>query len=152
MSTRILDVKVGERYEHHFMDDLESFFWLILWSVIQHVDCDPDGDRKHNVPAERAQELLDQLDRADVLFETLSGTKQRMLMRCRTNKIQQDLKECENAWAANTSILCVIKELGNYFAGLVVDDVPLLQYTPEVVFPKVVGILSEALQEMRPGS
>ncbi|CAE6521747.1 unnamed protein product [Rhizoctonia solani] len=30
MSARVLSVEVGTPYEHHFMDDLESFFWLIL--------------------------------------------------------------------------------------------------------------------------
>ncbi|KAG8737651.1 hypothetical protein FRC11_001908, partial [Ceratobasidium sp. 423] len=30
MSIRVLRVKLGARYDHHFMDDLESFFWLIL--------------------------------------------------------------------------------------------------------------------------
>ncbi|KAG9118422.1 hypothetical protein FRC07_007074, partial [Ceratobasidium sp. 392] len=38
MSIRVLKTRIGTKYEHHFMDDLESFFWLILWCIAGHVD------------------------------------------------------------------------------------------------------------------
>ncbi|KAG8732885.1 hypothetical protein FRC10_000544 [Ceratobasidium sp. 414] len=55
-SVRILKVKLGRRYEHHFIDDLKSFFWLIFVCVIEHVDS--PGSQ----PTEDALELLGQLD------------------------------------------------------------------------------------------
>ncbi|CAE6495244.1 unnamed protein product [Rhizoctonia solani] len=151
MSTRILQITIGSRYEHHFMDDLESFFWLILWCVVQHVDLGPDDNENNNVPAQRALELLKQLDRADSDFEGLAGAKQLMLTRCHTGKIKTDLKDCGNTWAHDPTIVRVILELGDYFFKLTIDDSPLSQYVPETVFPQIVGILSEALKEMRLG-
>jgi hypothetical protein len=38
MSIRVLEVPLGQRYNHCFLDDLESFFWLILWSVAAHLE------------------------------------------------------------------------------------------------------------------
>ena len=46
--------------KYELADDLESFFWLILWCVVEHVD-NPDTER-----TETAELILRQLDRKDL--------------------------------------------------------------------------------------
>ncbi|KAG9122897.1 hypothetical protein FRC07_000530 [Ceratobasidium sp. 392] len=57
MSVRILNMEIGQRYEHHFMDDLESFFWLILWCVVDHLDI--TGGQGTNTARELLRKLSD---------------------------------------------------------------------------------------------
>ncbi|KAG8727374.1 hypothetical protein FRC10_006147, partial [Ceratobasidium sp. 414] len=70
MSIRVLRVEIGSPYEHHFMDDLESFFWVILWGVAQHVDPDEVVTRKALV-------ILNQLDQSNL--DSMAGLKLGML-------------------------------------------------------------------------
>ncbi|EUC60476.1 WD40-repeat protein (notchless protein), related protein, putative [Rhizoctonia solani AG-3 Rhs1AP] len=59
MSIRVVKVSVGEKYHHSFLDDIESFFWLILWSTAAHLD--PAAER----PTAAAQSMLNLLNQED---------------------------------------------------------------------------------------
>ncbi|KAJ1303547.1 hypothetical protein OPQ81_011731 [Rhizoctonia solani] len=126
MSIRVLRVIVGERYEHYFMDDLESFFWLILWCVAQHTDPAPEGNANNPGPSRATLAILRQLDRADSDFDALAGYKTMLLADCVNGKIKAMLVDCNNAWANDQAI-------------------------PETEFPAVIDIISEALKTMDPG-
>ncbi|KAG8761605.1 hypothetical protein FRC11_013643 [Ceratobasidium sp. 423] len=151
MSSRVLHIKLGERYEHHFMDDLQSFFWLIYWCVIQHVDSGSDGPSH---PTEDAVKLLDQLDPADSKLDTLAVLKDGILMCCFSGGVKRNLEACKNSWADDPAIVRVIQELGTYFFHVtsITFTQPISQYTPDTEFPKVVHIISQALEEAQPNA
>ncbi|KAJ1301900.1 hypothetical protein OPQ81_000740 [Rhizoctonia solani] len=151
MSIRVLEVGVGKRYEHHFMDDLESFFWLILWCTVQHIDPRPDGNER-NGPTETALTILHYLDRADSDFRTLAHSKRALLTQCSDGSedeppsIVDILEECKNSWANNATIVSVIVELGSYFNRLYSRRNRYSRCTPAAEFPKLVLIISSALE------
>ncbi|KAG8722510.1 hypothetical protein FRC09_006159 [Ceratobasidium sp. 395] len=139
MSTRVLQLEIGQEYEHHFMDDLESFFWLILWCVVEHLD-----SRKAK-PSMVAYRLLDELSKPELRFIAL--TKVNVLRQCSKKgiKIRKTLAACTNAWASDPAIVSVIVKLGSYFDD-VNEEESLSEYTPDVVFPMFVGIILDALK------
>ncbi|CAE6498770.1 unnamed protein product [Rhizoctonia solani] len=152
MSARVLLVGFGTPYKHHFMDDLESFFWLIFWCVIQHTDPPSDKTGRINQPTETAQDLLQQLDRADSEFKTLGMTKKALLIQCSDGgqdlppSIVDELKRCQNSWATNPAIVYVIVRLGFRFYNLYVDRSQLSKCTPADEFPKLIGIIADGLK------
>lgn len=138
MSTRILNVGVGQPYKHHFTDDLESFFWLILWCVVEHVD-----DRGTQ-PTEVARKLLRSLDRQNL--DDIGNGKVTVFHQClyRGARIKSTLNSCGNRWARDPAIAHVVVKLGVYF-GDIHGSGSYLQCIPSEVFPKVVEIIAEAL-------
>ncbi|KAG8692988.1 hypothetical protein FRC11_003237, partial [Ceratobasidium sp. 423] len=146
MSTRVLRVSVGERYEHHFMDDLESFFWLTLWCVAQHTDRDPEGNAKN--PSQKALDSLRHLDRADSDFETLAASKNLILTDCNRNKLKAQLEAYNNAWVNDQAIARVIIKIGKCFFKVNIIDTEVECYKPETEFPELVNIILEGLEAM----
>ncbi|KAG8680513.1 hypothetical protein FRC09_018177 [Ceratobasidium sp. 395] len=105
MSTRVLRVKLGEQYDHHFMDDLESFFWLILWCVAEHVD-DPG-----TYLTREAQELLESLDREQI--DDIATSKAALLANCQAGGgywMWHKLEAFDNSWASDPAIASVFTE------------------------------------------
>ncbi|CAE6529582.1 unnamed protein product [Rhizoctonia solani] len=182
MSIRVLLVELGTPYDHRFTDDLESFFWLIFWCVVQHVDRnsddegeggddedeggddedkgndnedegDNDEDESGDGPTEKAVKLLHQLDRADSELESIANAKDALLRKCSDGgeedaTIVDILKDCENSWASNPAIVHVIVNMGTHLQWLYAKRVRLLQCTPEIEFPKFVGIITEGLKRL----
>ncbi|KAH7322126.1 hypothetical protein B0J17DRAFT_251454 [Rhizoctonia solani] len=152
MSVRVLLVEVGTPYEHHFMDDLESFFWLILWCVVQHTDPASDETRGSSQPTNKALRLLRQLDRADSDFDTLARSKHSLLAGCTDGEedvpssIADELEGCQNSWAKNPAIVHVIVKLGSRFCDLYVKRGRYSKCTPADEFPKLISIISEGLK------
>ncbi|KAG9124204.1 hypothetical protein FRC07_012413 [Ceratobasidium sp. 392] len=60
MSVTVLSARPGQKYEHSFMDDLESFFWVLLYTVASHTD--PGV----NTMTPTASRIVDQLDLEDM--------------------------------------------------------------------------------------
>ncbi|KAG9120990.1 hypothetical protein FRC07_003248 [Ceratobasidium sp. 392] len=139
MSTRVLKVEVGEQYEHHFMDDLESFFWLILRCVAEHTDT----RGKQATPA--AYRLLSKLDQPSL--EDIALVKVDALIACADGGIemQNKLAAWKNAWASDPTVASVIIKLGSYFYDAYRSRFSLSKYSPDEVFPMVVGIIMDAL-------
>ncbi|KAF8755470.1 other FunK1 protein kinase [Rhizoctonia solani] len=79
MSIRVLRVDIGTPYVHHFMDDLQSFFWLLLWCVVEHRDINDGKNGTAVQPTRKAEELLAKLDRADSDFGVLCDSKEAIL-------------------------------------------------------------------------
>ncbi|KAG8737433.1 hypothetical protein FRC10_008187 [Ceratobasidium sp. 414] len=138
MSARTLHVAVGERYAHHFMDDLESFFWLILWCVVEHVDSEDSR------PTERALGLLDNLNQSNL--SNIAITKSDILSKCQRRGIwmREILELCSNSWAADPAIVKVVLTLGDYFYGFFIDR-SFLECNPSEVFPMVVEVIMNAI-------
>ncbi|KAG8785959.1 hypothetical protein FRC12_017023 [Ceratobasidium sp. 428] len=143
MSARILEMEVGQQYEHHFVDDLESFFWLILWCVVEHRDA--RGDKA--TPA--AYELLDGLSQHKL--SGIADKKGNLLRHCekKGTKMRSKLAACGNRWAADPAVVTVILRLGSYFQDIYGED-SLSECMPDDVFPKFVGIITDALKLPEP--
>ncbi|KAG8722688.1 hypothetical protein FRC09_005867 [Ceratobasidium sp. 395] len=139
MSTRVLQLEIGQEYEHHFMDDMESFFWLILWCVVEHLDS------REAKPSMVTYRLLDELSKPELRFIAL--TKVDVLRQCskKGTKICKTLAACTNAWASDPAIVSVIVKLGSYFDD-VNDEESLSEYTSDVVFPMLVRTIMDALK------
>ncbi|KAG9100671.1 hypothetical protein FS749_013718 [Ceratobasidium sp. UAMH 11750] len=140
MSIRVMEVGLGRRYKHHFMDDLESFFWLIVWCVAEHVD---DHGTK---PTVQAQGILDRLDQPDP--GNIKNQKLAFLMYCDIDEIadmEQRLALWHNSWAKNPGIVTLIVELGTYFKDVKPRKLPT--YTPTQVFPAIVDMFQRAITQ-----
>ncbi|CAE6471877.1 unnamed protein product [Rhizoctonia solani] len=118
MSVRVLRISMGTPYEHHFMDDLESFFWLLLWCVVEHRDTSPENGIAID-PTQKALGLLRLLDRPDSDLEAIAGSKSMILMDCGNETIEATLEACKNTWATDPAIMTVIQQLGLYFHNFV---------------------------------
>ncbi|KAG8779115.1 hypothetical protein FRC12_024627 [Ceratobasidium sp. 428] len=117
MAVRVLKMEVDSTYTHHFMDDLESFFWLIVWCVAQHVD---EGKR---ITTE-ASVILNQLDRS--CLSDIPSHKAALLSDCfrfQGSHMKKTLDALENAWATNPGIIYTIIELGTYFFNIDPDRI-----------------------------
>ncbi|KAG9091060.1 hypothetical protein FS749_000111 [Ceratobasidium sp. UAMH 11750] len=138
MSARTLQVAVGERYAHHFTDDLESFFWLILWCVVEHLDS------VDSQPTQSALTLLGKLNQSSL--ENLGSAKGDLLGKCigRGGMMRKLLASCNNSWAADPAILKVVLTLGDYFHGIFYGEA-FLECNPSEVFPVVVEVLMDAI-------
>ncbi|KAF8755453.1 hypothetical protein RHS01_05327 [Rhizoctonia solani] len=147
MSIRVLRVEIGTPYVHHFMDDLQSFFWLLLWCVVEHRDINDDKNGTAVQPTRKAAGLLAKLDRADSDFDVLSDSKNSIFIDCKTGRFQHVLEACGNSWATNPIIIKTILRLGIYFLESAYDC-NFSQYPPEKVFPEIVEIYTKALDEM----
>ncbi|KAG8690367.1 hypothetical protein FRC08_010556 [Ceratobasidium sp. 394] len=136
MSLRVLDIPIGQRYEHSFMDDLESFFWLILWCVLERVEpgnANPGVDRLLN--------LLSQPN-----LENIASKKSDLLAKCVReggDAMKDILAPCRNSWATDPMIVNLIIKMGSYFDHIIRKKI--FTYTPANVFPKIVKIIMDAL-------
>ncbi|KAL5632551.1 hypothetical protein ACGC1H_005484 [Rhizoctonia solani] len=81
MAVCVLNIETGTPYHHHFFDNLESFFWLLLWCTAAHLD---EG-KMHPTPA--AQDTLNELNRRSSSLCELGSVC--FLRTLRTLKIRQ---------------------------------------------------------------
>ncbi|KAG8731212.1 hypothetical protein FRC11_004724 [Ceratobasidium sp. 423] len=109
MSICVLAVDAGTPYHHHFFDDLESFFWLTLWSVAAHLD---EGKRR---PTPKAQTLLNELNRDD--FYPMSVTKRGLLTIFTDPGVAEDtLTEYANEWALDPMFFQVLTGMSAFLS------------------------------------
>ncbi|CAE6352089.1 unnamed protein product [Rhizoctonia solani] len=152
MSIRVSQAKPGVTFEHSFMDDLESFFWLILWCVAEHTDPGSNEEGNTNQRTKRALAILRKLDRADSDFMSMSDSKCGFLLSCITSEdhpihsMKRDLQSCQNTWASNPAIVDVVLNLGTHFFKMGFEGGSV---SPLVQFPTIVGIISKALQRLQ---
>ncbi|CAE6481163.1 unnamed protein product [Rhizoctonia solani] len=152
MSIRVLEVELGTPYEHHFMDDLESFFWLILWSVIEHVDPSSDENGGNHQRTQIASSILYRLNPVDLDSATIAAAKCSLLRTCADGgeymccTMTKKLEACGNSWATNPVIIDMVIKLGAHFEHITAKLTRFSRCTPEAEFPKIVGIISEGLK------
>ncbi|KAG8738979.1 hypothetical protein FRC10_006283 [Ceratobasidium sp. 414] len=140
MSSRVLRVPIGQPYKHHLLDDLESFFWLILWSTAAHLD---PQVHKGTYAALTIVNNLDQLDLVGIYF-----CKKSLLSDCDRSggrSIRGQLASFGNGWAKDRMIVSAIVDLGSFFYRIVDADLDTPAYEPDVVFPCVVDMILKAL-------
>ncbi|KAG8710330.1 hypothetical protein FRC08_017296 [Ceratobasidium sp. 394] len=140
MSVKVLNVRPGQEYEHTFLDDLESFFWVLLYIVAAHTD--PGIDNL--TPA--ASGIVDRMDHEDM--HTVQMFKLAHLADCRRRprKVTKMLSKIGNSWACDGDVVLALVQLGSFFFG--VGGVSLSEQAPAKVFPRVVDVFIEALQNM----
>ncbi|KAG8739694.1 hypothetical protein FRC10_005255 [Ceratobasidium sp. 414] len=137
MCARVLKVKPGCRFEHHFMDDLESFFWVILVCVLEHVDT-PGGRLTQD-----ALDLLRTFNQHD--RSHIADSKLDLLGACagKGKLMLRALASCENSWASDPAIISVVLQLGRYFYDNY--DGPYFLCPPTMGFPSIVKPIMDAL-------
>ncbi|KAG9083642.1 hypothetical protein FS749_005861 [Ceratobasidium sp. UAMH 11750] len=59
------------------------------------------------------------------------------------NEMKDALAPCRNSWSTDPMIVSLIVEMGSYFDGIARRKI--FKYTPVEVFPKVVKMITDAL-------
>ncbi|CAE6429913.1 unnamed protein product [Rhizoctonia solani] len=112
MSITVLEVDAGTPYHHHFFDDLESFFWLTLWSVAAHLD---EGKR---CPTHKAQALLNELNQGEL--DLMSNSKMGILtFYMNRDKAEERLAGYANEWARDPMFLQVLTNMSAFLFNFV---------------------------------
>ncbi|CAE6399846.1 CRISPR-associated endonuclease Cas9 [Streptococcus mutans UA159] [Rhizoctonia solani] len=139
MSIRVIEVPAGQRYHHSFMDDIESFFWLILWSAAAHLD---EGAP---YPTLAAQSMLNLLNEQN--SQAMAGQKIAQLAKCdRTgNAMRKTLNRFGNSWASDPLFTDVILKFGKLAHQYYLDMEDEKDFSPTEVFPAVVEVIQNAL-------
>ncbi|CAE6503195.1 unnamed protein product [Rhizoctonia solani] len=139
MSICVLGVNAGTPYHHHFFDDLESFFWLTLWSVAAHLN---EGKRR---PTSKAQTLLNELNRDD--FYSMSVTKRGILaIFMDPEGAEETLDEYANEWALDPMFCQVLTSMGAFLSRFTsTRGRQRAECSPGDVFTQFVRIFLDAL-------
>jgi hypothetical protein len=138
MSVRVLRVKPGTPYHHSYLDDLESFFWLIFWCATAHTDS------TNHSPTSDAQRTLTILNHGDL--KTMATMKRGLLTDCsqaRGMEMCETLDSFANTWALDPMIRSLILQLGQFFYKTY-DDPDESRSPPKDIL-KVVCTIQDAL-------
>jgi hypothetical protein len=141
MSSRVLEVKPGHKYRHNFLDDLESFFWVIFLSSAAHLDTDVVG------PSKDAQRVLNELDRSDL--NSVGEWKSAILNKCAKKsgtKMKFLLRSFRNTWASDPIFVNTLVSFGSYLEGIDLDGEDPSDLSPATVFSTVVDIILSQLK------
>lgn len=139
MSIRVSAIEPGTPYHHSYLDDLESFLWLILWSAAAHLDIGVDD------PSNGAQYVLDSMDQSSL--RALADWKRSHLSQCRSRNggpMKELLKSFNNKWASHPVFVNVILRLGGFFQKIEYGELPE-ETAPVSMFSSVVDILMSEL-------
>ncbi|KDN48247.1 hypothetical protein RSAG8_02839, partial [Rhizoctonia solani AG-8 WAC10335] len=111
MSVCVLNIKPGTPYRHHFFDDLESFFWLLLWSTAAHLD----AGKKH--PTTAAQDTLNELNQ-EKLKSMRSWKRAFLADAAYPQDTARTLENFRNEWASDPMVSSTIINMGVFFIGI----------------------------------
>jgi hypothetical protein len=138
MSRHVLDARPGKHYEHTFIDDLESFFWVLFYTVAGY------ADPGVNNLTQTASDVLDRLDHEDLSM--LRCYKDVYIRGCRRKGLamRRTLGAFRNSWVSDPALVTAIVKLGVIFDDYAEDK--LSEQLPENLFPKIVNIFLEALE------
>lgn len=129
----------GARFTHNFIDDLESFYWLLVWSVAMHLD-----SKDQNTSGGASETLRKLTDERMYFIDTV---KMIVLYECSREGrfgLRKKLLSFENSWATKPSVMQLIFDMGNYFMSRVYLGTASAQ-DPRVVFPKIVDMIMVAI-------
>ncbi|CAE6407039.1 unnamed protein product [Rhizoctonia solani] len=132
MSTSALGSTFGKPYRHSYLDDLESFFWLIYLSAVGHVD---EGKRA-NIYQRKEVAIFDNPN-----MRKLANFKSQMVGE--GDRLYSYLNLFENKWAKSYAFKTVLFALEDFFRGVWEERDPGL--TPTEVFTKITGVLLTAI-------
>ncbi|KAG9118654.1 hypothetical protein FRC07_006730, partial [Ceratobasidium sp. 392] len=137
-SPRVLSNPIGPPYRYSFMDGLESFFWLMIWYVLERVEF---GDANSEVNG-----ILNRLDQPNL--EGVTIEKSSLLAKC-VRDDGKDMKDvlarCRNGWATDPMIAELIVEMDTYFYHI--SRKRVFHYIPNQVFPKLVKMGTDVLDQ-----
>ncbi|CCO32635.1 hypothetical protein BN14_06698 [Rhizoctonia solani AG-1 IB] len=141
MAVKVLRMPVGKPFHHSFIYDLESFFWLILWSAAAHLD----NSATH--PTLDAQEALDSMNQ----HNTSSMWKWKMVQLSFCSRepktITETLEGFGNRWGLSIMFRDVILKLGAFFDRALSDEtLTELESSPGQTFLSVVNIFRDTLE------
>ncbi|CAE6351095.1 unnamed protein product [Rhizoctonia solani] len=100
-------------YRHHFYDDIESFFWVMLWEAIAHVDPGKQLN-KH------ARNLLENFQMSDTRYLHIKW-KEDTLQDCMNSGGRTTLARlsaCDNTWASHGNFRIMVVSLLGFIATL----------------------------------
>ncbi|KAL5632404.1 hypothetical protein ACGC1H_005386 [Rhizoctonia solani] len=140
MSTYVLEVPAGQNYHHSFLDDMQSFYWLIYWSVAAHLD---EGQKR---PTPTAQGDLDSMN--DSNLPNICSWKWRVLGYCSKRRalLARTLDNFGNEWASSSMFRHVIFHLGALLDKTIDEDArPSFESSPGETISAVVKTILEAL-------
>ncbi|CAE6456862.1 unnamed protein product [Rhizoctonia solani] len=126
------------KYQHHFYDDLEAFFWVMFWTTISHVD--PGKERSAD-----AATFLTKFYHADPRCLHIAW-KKRILDDCRMHAgidTLAILDACKNSWASNRPLRVAIASFGCYI-GIIREEEGVAP--PAEVFQAVITTLDGVLK------
>jgi hypothetical protein len=142
MSSRVLKVLPGVKYRHTFLDDLESFFWVIFHSAAAHLDS------QDAIPTNVAQGAINALDQWELTNLGLwkSGALTSCFKQCGA-EMRDKLRSFDNAWASDSIFVNTIVRFGAYLEHIsLVDDGDPSKFPPATVFSTVVDIILSQLK------
>lgn len=121
------------------MDDLQSFFWLILWSIAAHLN------PGKNTQAE-ARAMLDSLEQSNL--KAIASAKTTMLTESFVRNgqdMRHQLLLFKNEWVIEPVISLVIRLGSFFFMEAIASDSSTCE--PSVIFPQIVDMILVALSQ-----
>ncbi|CEL58530.1 hypothetical protein RSOLAG1IB_08622 [Rhizoctonia solani AG-1 IB] len=144
MAVKVLQVVPGNPYHHSLIYDLESFFWLILWSAAARLD------NAESRPTIQAQEVLNHMNQHTL--KLIWAWKMAHLGLCYQDPddMKKRLGELGNSWGSNPLFQDVIIELGSFFSiALHPKTRAKLESEPGKTILEVVDIIRAVLESNR---
>ncbi|KAH7338967.1 hypothetical protein B0J17DRAFT_717399 [Rhizoctonia solani] len=132
MSASALGSTVGKPYRHSYLDDLESFFWLVYLGAVGHTD----GDKEPNMYQVHEMMLFYEPD-------------MRKLAKFKAKVIDQYTRMCfrldlyDNSWSKSYAFKKVLFELEDFFRDVWNEKDPGM--TPVEAFAKMADVLMNAV-------
>ncbi|KAG8762444.1 hypothetical protein FRC11_009398 [Ceratobasidium sp. 423] len=133
MSAAVLGSTSGKPYRHSYLDDLESFFWLIYLSAMHRVD---DG-RKPNAHQRHEASIFNNSD-----MKKLAKFKARVVDR--GDRMFSYLNLYDNSWSRSYVFQKVLFELEDFFRSVWYKADPGI--TPVEAFTKVTDCILDGIE------
>ncbi|KAG8690375.1 hypothetical protein FRC11_012061 [Ceratobasidium sp. 423] len=139
MSICALEADDGIPYRHHFLDDPESFFWITLWFVTEHLD---EGKQQ---PNPKAQALLNEHFSGE---PTIIGTRKMgaLMIFADPQRTKDRLAGYANKWALDPMFFQVLKCMSAFLSRFIFSSgLKQAEGSPGSVFAQFVRISLDAL-------
>ncbi|CAE6428851.1 unnamed protein product [Rhizoctonia solani] len=133
MATGVLGSTFSKPYRHSYLDDLESFFWLIYTGAVYHVDRGQDS----NIYQRREFEFL-------INPDMTTAAKHKVQLVDRIDRMLSSLDRYDNSWAKSHTFRHVLSELRDFFRDVWNKEDPGM--TPVEAFTRVTDILLDVAQ------
>ncbi|KAB5587411.1 hypothetical protein CTheo_9151 [Ceratobasidium theobromae] len=137
MATQLLLAKPKARIAHTYLHDLESFFWVLLYTVAEH----REGGAELN---EDASAVLSKLERIDP--STLGEAKYLLLGQIVSGNL--NVESFNTAWSV--ALAPMIVEFAKWTHGMVFENPNSTVVDPDFHFETILTIFLNAANDVRP--
>ncbi|CAE6468001.1 unnamed protein product [Rhizoctonia solani] len=133
MSASVLGSTFGKPYRHSYLDDLESFFWLIYLSAVHHIDdgCRPNKHQRHEAAIFNTTDM-----------KKLAKFKVQVVDR--GDRMYSYLNLHNNSWSRSYVFQKVLSELEDFFRDVWYKKDPGM--TPVEAFTRVTDSILDAIE------